>query len=299
MIFAVSDKLGSDRKEKYMNINWYPGHMAKAFRILADDLKGVDIVVQMRDARVAFSSINPKFEKLFKNKINIILLSKCDLADPRETSRWTERLKAEGASCVMPVNAADPASVKQVKKCILAKAAEIRQSIFERRGMKTTVRAVVAGIPNSGKSTFINNFFGTAKAKTGNKPGVTKEKQWIKESPDFEIMDTPGLLWPDLENKRTMLNLTVTNAIKNELYDPLNLASEFIVTYKDILSAGIQERYGVDITDINLGEEVIDAVCEKKSMKMKGGINDTQRCSEQLLTDFRAGKLGRITLEKA
>ena len=273
--------------------------MAKAFRILADDLKGVEIVVQMRDARVGYSSINPKFEKLFKNKINIILLSKCDLADPDETAKWVERLKSEGAAAVMPVNASDPASVKQVKRHILSKAAEIRQNVFERRGMKITVRAVVAGIPNSGKSTFINNFFGTAKAKTGNKPGVTKEKQWIKESPDFEIMDTPGLLWPDLENKRTMLNLTVTNAIKNELYDPFTLASEFLITYKDILAKGLLERYGVDISDYTLGEEIIDAVCEKKSMKMRGGINDTQRCSEQILTDFRAGKLGRITLEKA
>ncbi len=273
--------------------------MAKAFRILAEDLKGVDIVIQMRDARVGYSSINPKFEKLFGNKINIILLSKCDLADASETAKWTERLKAEGAKAVMQVNAADPASVKQVKKRILAIAEEKRREVFERRGMKIAIRAVVAGIPNSGKSTFINNFFGTAKAKTGNKPGVTKEKQWIKDSPDFEIMDTPGLLWPDLENKRTMLNLTVTNAIKNELYDPLNLASEFTITYKDLLKDGIMQRYGVDIEEYTLGEEIIDAICEKRSIKMRGGINDTQRCSEQILTDFRAGKLGRITLEKA
>ncbi len=273
--------------------------MAKAFRILAEDLKGVDIVIQMRDARVGHSSINPKFEKLFANKVNIILFSKCDLADEKETARWMERLKREGARAVMAVNAADPASVKQVKKRILAIADEKRKEVFERRGMRVAVRAVVAGIPNSGKSTFINNFFGTAKAKTGNKPGVTKEKQWIKDSPDFEIMDTPGLLWPDLENKITMLNLTVTNAIKNELYDPLNLASEFIITYKDVLKEGILQRYGVDIEGYSLGEEAIDAICEKKAIKMRGGVNDTQRCSEQVLTDFRAGKLGRITLEKA
>lgn len=282
-----------------ININWYPGHMAKAFRVLADDLKGVDIIIQMRDARVPYSSINPKFEKLFNNKINIILLSKCDLAEQEETQKWIDHLKSEGAAIVMPVNAADITSVKQVKRLILSKVADIRQSIYEKRGMKVTVRAVVVGIPNSGKSTFINNFFGKAKAKTGNKPGVTKEKQWIKETPDFEIMDTPGLLWPNLEERRIMLNLTVTNAVKNELYDPIDLASEFLETYKDILAKGMLERYGVDITEYSLGTEMIDAVCEKKSMKMRGGINDTNRCSEQILNDFRAGKLGRITLEKA
>ncbi len=273
--------------------------MAKAFRILNDDLKGVDIVIQLRDARVPYSSINPKFEKIFKNKINIILLSKCDLADPAETSKWLKQLKDDGAAIALSVDASDPASVKSVKKVILAKAAEIRKDVFDRKGMNVTVRAVVAGIPNSGKSTFINNFFGKAKAKTGNKPGVTTEKQWIKETPDFEIMDTPGLLWPDLENKHIMLDLTVTNAIKNELYDAYTLAAEFLLTYRELLARGVSERYGVDITDAEHGEDMIDLICEKKAIKMRGGINDVDRCAEMILNDFRAGKLGRITLEKA
>ena len=272
--------------------------MAKTFRVLNDDLKGTDIVIQLRDARVPRSSINPKFEKLFGKKINIILLSKADLADPDDTAKWIRQLKAEGAELVMPVNASDPQSVKQVKKLILNKAGEIRRRTFEKRGMNVTVRAIVAGIPNSGKSTFINNFFGKARTKTGNKPGVTKDNQWVKESPDFEIMDTPGLLWPDLENETTMLNLMVTNAIKNELYDTVTLASTFLVKYKDTLSEGVLARYGVDIREYELGEQMIEAVCEKKSMKMKGGINDVDRCSEMMINDFRAGKLGRITLEK-
>ena len=272
--------------------------MAKTFRVLNDDLKGTDIVIQLRDARVPRSSINPKFEKLFGKKINIILLSKADLADPDDTAKWIRQLKAEGAELVMPVNASDPQSVKQVKKLILNKAGEIRRRTFEKRGMNVTVRAIVAGIPNSGKSTFINNFFGKARTKTGNKPGVTKDNQWVKESPDFEIMDTPGLLWPDLENETTMLNLMVTNAIKNELYDTVTLASTFLVKYKDTLSEGVLARYGVDIREYELGEQMIEAVCEKKSMKMKGGVNDVDRCSEMIINDFRAGKLGRITLEK-
>lgn len=272
--------------------------MAKTFRVLNDDLKGTDIVIQLRDARVPRSSINPKFEKLFGKKINIILLSKADLADQNDTSKWIQQLKAQGAELVMPVNASDPQSVKQVKKLILNKAAEIRRRTFEKRGMNVTVRAIVAGIPNSGKSTFINNFFGKARTKTGNKPGVTKDNQWVKESPDFEIMDTPGLLWPDLENETTMLNLMVTNAIKNELYDTVTLASTFLVKYKDIVSEGMLARYGVDIGEYELGEQMIEAVCEKKSMKMKGGINDVDRCAEMIINDFRAGKLGRITLEK-
>lgn len=272
--------------------------MAKTFRVLNDDLKGTDIVIQLRDARVPRSSINPKFEKLFGKKINIILLSKADLADPDDTAKWIRQLKAEGAELVMPVNASDPQSVKQVKKLILSKAGEIRRRTFEKRGMNVTVRAIVAGIPNSGKSTFINNFFGKARTKTGNKPGVTKDNQWVKESPDFEIMDTPGLLWPDLENEITMLNLMVTNAIKNELYDTVTLASTFLVKYKDTLSEGVLARYGVDIREYELGEQMIEAVCEKKSMKMKGGVNDVDRCSEMMINDFRAGKLGRITLEK-
>ena len=272
--------------------------MAKTFRVLNDDLKGTDIVIQLRDARVPRSSINPKFEKLFGKKINIILLSKADLADPDDTAKWIRQLKAEGAELVMPVNASDPQSVKQVKKLILSKAGEIRRRTFEKRGMNVTVRAIVAGIPNSGKSTFINNFFGKARTKTGNKPGVTKDNQWVKESPDFEIMDTPGLLWPDLENETTMLNLMVTNAIKNELYDTVTLASTFLVKYKDVVCEGVLARYGVDIREYELGEQMVEAVCEKKSMKMKGGINDVDRCSEMIINDFRAGKLGRITLEK-
>ncbi len=287
------------RKDAFMKVNWYPGHMAKAFRILADDLKGVDIVIQLRDARVPYSSLNPKFEKLFKDKTNIILLSKSDLASQSETSKWEAKLKAQGASAVMSVNASDPQSVKQVKKYILSVAEKIRRDVKERRGMNVTVRGVVVGIPNSGKSTFINNFFGRAKAKTGNKPGVTKEKQWIKESPDFELMDTPGLLWPDLEHKKTMLNLTVTNAIKNELYDAVTLASEFILQYKYLIADGMKARYGVDVTEYELGEYAIDAICEKKSIKMHGGVNDTERCAEQIINDFRNGKLGRLTLEPA
>lgn len=281
-----------------MNVNWYPGHMAKTFRLLGDDLKGVDMVIQLRDARVPYSSINPKFEKMFGNKTNIVLLSKADLADPEETARWIQKLKNDGAEIAMPVNSSDPQSVKQVKKLILSKAQEKRRKIYEKKGMNVTVRAIVAGIPNSGKSTFINNFFGKARTKTGNKPGVTKDRQWIKESPDFEIMDTPGLLWPDLENEKTMLNLMITNAIKNELYDALTLASDFLVKYKDLLKDGMIERYNVNIDEYALGEDIIDAVCEKKSMKMRGGVNDVDRCAEQIINDFRAGKLGRITLEK-
>lgn len=193
--------------------------------------------------------------------------------DAGANCRLVKISKGKWCCIAMAVDASNPQSVKQVKRAIIAKADEIRKNIYERRGMNVTVRAVVAGIPNSGKSTFINNFFGRAKAKTGNKPGVTKEKQWIKETPEFEIMDTPGLLWPDLENKRTMLNLTVTNAIKNELYDAVTLASEFIITYKEILKQGMIDRYGVDISEYSIGEDIIDAVCEKKSMKMKGGIN--------------------------
>lgn len=281
-----------------MNVNWYPGHMAKTFRLLGDDLKGVDIVIQLRDARVPYSSINPKFEKMFANKTNIVLLSKADLADPNETAKWIQKLKSDGAEIAMPVNSSDVQSVKQVKKVILNKAQEKRRKIYEKKGMNVTVRAIVAGIPNSGKSTFINNFFGKARTKTGNKPGVTKDRQWIKESPDFEIMDTPGLLWPDLENEKTMLNLMITNAIKNELYDALTLASSFLIKYKELLKEGMSERYNVDIDEYELGEDIIDAVCEKKSMKMRGGVNDVDRCAEQIINDFRAGKLGRITLEK-
>lgn len=281
-----------------MNVNWYPGHMAKTFRLLGDDLKGVDIVIQLRDARVPYSSINPKFEKMFGNKVNIVLLSKADIADPEETARWIQKLKNDGAEIAMPVNSSDPQSVKQVKRLILSKAQEKRRKIYEKKGMNVTIRALVAGIPNSGKSTFINNFFGKARTQTGNKPGVTKDRQWIKESPDFEIMDTPGLLWPDLENEKIMLNLMVTNAIKNELYDALTLASNFLEKYKNLLKDGMLARYNVDISEYELGEDMINAVCEKKSMKMRGGLNDVDRCAEQIINDFRAGKLGRITLEK-
>ncbi len=281
-----------------MKINWYPGHMAKTLKALSADLKTANMVIQIRDARVPLSSINPEFERLFAGKKNILLLSKSDLADPEETKKWIQHFK-KGENSIFAMNTTDPASVKQIKKYILKQAEELRREIFEKKGMRVTVRAIVAGIPNSGKSTFINAFFGKSKAKTGNKPGVTKDRQWIKDSPEFELMDTPGLLWPNLEDERVMLNLTITNAIKNELYDAYTLACEFLKCYQNILAPGVQSRYGVDINSISLPEEMLEEICNRKGIKKQGGINDTDRCAELLINDFRLGKLGRITLEPA
>ncbi len=275
-----------------MDINWYPGHMAKAKRLLSDQLKRVDVVIELCDARLPLSSRNPDLRKLTDGKERILLLGKGDLADPDMTAKWIRQFQAEGASCL----ALDTKKQAKAALRLIDHAAKDAVDRAMQRGIRKTVRAMVVGVPNVGKSTLINQLHGGAIAKVGDTPGVTRANQWVKITPYLEIMDTPGLLWPRLDDPLAARRLAYIAAIRDEVMDTTQLA---IWLMEDLISAApaaVQERF--KIKDLSLrGPALLDAVCLGRGFLMKGGIMDTERACKVVLDEYRGGKLGRITLE--
>ena len=276
-----------------MEINWYPGHMARAKRLLSDQLSRVDVVIELCDARLPLSSRNPDLKKLTEKKESILLLGKNDLADPNLTAQWLKIFRDQGITCMaLDVN-------KQAKAALslIEKAARATVERAAERGIKKTVRAMIVGVPNVGKSTLINRLHGGAIAKVGDMPGVTRANQWVKVSPYLEIMDTPGLLWPRLDDPLAARRLAYIAAIKDEVLDTAKLSIQLLTDLIAAAPDAVQERF--KIKDLSLrGPELLDAVCQGRGFLMKGGVYDTDRACKVVLDEFRAGKLGRITLEK-
>lgn len=276
-----------------MEINWYPGHMAKAKRLLSDQLKRVDVVIELCDARLPASSRNPDLIRLTENKERVLLLGKSDLADPDVTAQWLAQFKKEGASCLaLDMNRQAKAALRLIDLSAREAVERARQ-----RGIRKTVRAMVVGVPNVGKSTLINRLHGGAVARVGDMPGVTRANQWVKITPYLEIMDTPGLLWPRLDDPLAARRLAYIAAIRDEVLDTDQLAIHLL---EDLLVAApqaVEERF--KIRDLSLrGADLLAAVCRGRGFLMKGGAADTERACKVVLDEFRAGKLGRITLEK-
>ena len=275
-----------------MEINWYPGHMAKAKRLLADQLKRVDVVIELCDARLPLSSRNPDLIKLTSNKERVLLLGKNDLADPDMTAKWLQVFKGEGASCL----ALDMNRQARQALRLIDQAAQAAIERAQQRGIRKTVRAMVVGVPNVGKSTLINRLHGGAIAKVGDMPGVTRANQWVKITPYLEIMDTPGLLWPRLDDPLAARRLAYIAAIRDEVIDTARLSISLL---EDLIAAApkaVEERF--KIQDLSLrGSDLLDAVCRGRGFLMKGGALDTERACRVVLDEFRGGKLGRITLE--
>ncbi len=276
-----------------MEINWYPGHMAKAKRLLSDQLKRVDVVIELCDARLPRSSRNPDLIRMTENKERVLLLGKSDLADPDTTGQWLRQFREEGANCLsLDMN-------RQAKEALRLIDGAARETVerARQRGIRKTVRAMVVGVPNVGKSTLINRLHGGAIAKVGDMPGVTRANQWVKISPYLEIMDTPGLLWPRLDDPLAARRLAYIAAIRDEVVDTDQLAIHLL---EDLIAAApraVEERF--KIKDLTLrGAELLEAVCRGRGFLMKCGIPDTERACKVALDEFRAGKLGRITLEK-
>jgi len=279
-----------------LNINWYPGHMAKAKRLISESLKLVDIILEIRDARIPLSSANPDFDDLFINKSRIVFLNKSDLANSSITRDWINWFAGQGIKAVS-INSLDPKDTNNAKNIILDTAKEFHDEILKRKGVKKTIRGMVIGIPNVGKSAFINGIAGAKKAKTGNKPGVTKVKQWIKVTPYLELLDTPGLLWPKLDQREVALNLAYTRTIKEEILDTEEVAHYFLEKAKVEFPEAIVGRYGE--LDMNLkGYEILENICVQKGWMQAGGIPDIERGSRHILDDFQQGRLGRVTLER-
>ena len=278
-----------------MNIQWYPGHMTKAKRAMKEDVKLVDLVIELVDARAPLASRNPDIDSLAAGKGRVILLNKADLASEKANAAWITYFESQGFQ-VMKIDARAKATLKQLN-ALIQEACKEKIERDRRRGiLNRPVRAMVVGIPNVGKSTFINSFAGKAAAKTGNKPGVTKGNQWIRLNKQVELLDTPGILWPKFEDQRMGLLLAFLGSINDEILEKDELASELADYLRNITPGLLKERYGIE-EDGKKPYELLDEIAAARACLTKGGVNDLTKAARLLLDEFRGGKLGRITLE--
>lgn len=278
-----------------MNIQWYPGHMTKAKRAMKEDVKLVDLVIELVDARAPLASRNPDIDSLAAGKGRVILLNKADLASEKANAAWIIYFESQGFQ-VMKIDARAKATLKQLN-ALIQEACKEKIERDRRRGiLNRPVRAMVVGIPNVGKSTFINSFAGKAAAKTGNKPGVTKGNQWIRLNKQVELLDTPGILWPKFEDQRVGLLLAFLGSINDEILEKDELASELADYLRNITPGLLKERYGIE-EDGKKPYELLDEIAAARACLTKGGVNDLTKAARLLLDEFRGGKLGRITLE--
>ena len=279
-----------------MRINWYPGHMKKSIDKIKESLKLVDIVAEIVDARIPFSSRNPLIDNVISNKPRLIILNKVDMANPIETKKWVQYFNDQAIK-VVEYNSTKDRSTKKIYK----EAKSILKDLFDRRAEKNidnkTIKMMVVGIPNVGKSTFINNLSNRKGAKVGNRPGVTKSNQWIKTDSDLLLLDTPGVLWPKLDLYDNARNLAFTGSIKDEVLEIEDLTFEFIKKLKDLDPAALEGRYKVDTNQEPL--EIMDQIAIKTGSMLRGQEIDYFKVSNIILDDFRKLRLGRITLESA
>jgi ribosome biogenesis GTPase A len=277
-----------------MEFEWYPGHMEKARRNIVEDLKLVDLIIEIIDARIPFSSSNPTLNELTKNKKKLVVMTKIDLADPKVTDKWIEYYKKSDIA-YLPINALK----SDARKLIVNASKEACKEKIERdkrKGLRNRkIKAMIIGIPNVGKSTLINTLAGKASAKTGNKPGVTRGKQWIHASNEIDFLDTPGVLWPKFERHEIGENLAITGAIRNELIPFEELGAILIDKLKTNYAGVISERYSVS-EDLS-APEIYEAIATNRGYLKSQGVPDTAKAAEVFMQDLRTGKFGRISLE--
>jgi len=277
-----------------MNYQWYPGHMTKAKRMMQEDIKLIDLVIELVDARVPLSSRNPDIDELGKNKARLILLNKSDLASAHYNEEWANYFKEKGFF-VVKVNARSGAGIKAVNE-VIRKACSEKIERDKRRGIRNRpVRAMVVGIPNVGKSTFINTFAGKACTKTGNRPGVTKGKQWIRLNKSVELLDTPGILWPKFEDQSVGIKLAMIGSIRDEILNNEELALHLITLLKEHYPGILNERY--TLQEEGTPVQLLENIAENRLCLLKGNKLDYNKAASLLIDDFRSGKLGKITLE--
>lgn len=279
-----------------MNVQWYPGHMTKAKRQMQEDLKLIDLIIELVDARVPLSSRNPDIDQLGQNKSRLILLNKADLADERQNEAWKEYFQKRGFH-VVKVDSRNGSGMKTIQN-VIQEACRGKIERDRRRGIKNRpIRAMVAGIPNVGKSTFINTFAGKACAKTGNRPGVTKGKQWIRLNKNVELLDTPGILWPKFEDQQVGIRLACVGSIKDDILNMEELALWLIEHLRTNYSGLLEKCYG--ISEEGTAVEILGKIARARGCLKKGQELDYVKASGLLFDDFRGGKIGRVTLEWA
>ena len=281
--------------EERQTINWYPGHMAKAKRMLEDNLKLIDVVIELVDARAPEASRNPDFDALFRNKTRVLLMNKSDLSDPATNKRWIAYYKQMGVEAAEIVSTGANAKAQTVRLIERASAEQVRR--LEQKGVKKTVRVLVCGIPNVGKSTLINRVAGEKRAQTGDKPGVTKGKQWVKITPHLELLDSPGLLWPKLEDSTLAEHLAFLGSINDEILDLEVLAEHLLHTLRGLAPDALTARYKKLTADTPDGK-LLEAVAISRGFIVKGGEIDAERAARIMLDEFRAGKIAKVSLEQ-
>ena len=278
-----------------MHFQWYPGHMTKARRMMQENIKLIDLIIELVDARVPLSSRNPDIDELGKNKARLILLNKADLAEDRRNDEWMEYFKKQGYS-VVKVNSKKGGGIKSIQSVIQEACKEKMERDRKRGIINRPLRAMIVGIPNVGKSTFINSYARKACTKVGNKPGVTKGKQWIRLGKDIELLDTPGILWPKFDDKEVGLRLAFIGSINDEILSITDLAYELIKFLQLNYCQSLADRYNINDDDDSV--HILEQIAEKRACIKKGGELDIDKAAALLLDDYRSGKLGRISLER-
>ena len=274
------------------HINWYPGHMKKTRELIAENLKMVDIVIEVIDARIPVSSRNPIIDELVKSKRRLIILNKSDLSDPKANEAWAETFKKQG-NLVLTMNCMTGIGVGQLYKLL----SRLQDEKNEGQLRKKSLRMMIVGVPNVGKTSLINRMTGKKSAKTGDRPGVTKGKQWLGLENGMQLLDTPGILWPKFEDPQVGLNLAFCGSIKDEILDTASLALELIKVLQRDYPQLLRERYKLD----ELDEDALvnmEAIAAKRGFILSGKRVDYERCARTVLDEFRGGKIGNITLEK-
>ena len=279
-----------------MNIQWYPGHMTKTRRQIQADLKQVDLVAEIIDARIPISSRHPDIDELVGEKPRLIVLNRADQADPAMNKAWSDWFRKKGWS-VLETNARDGKGVGQFSAAIKTALKEKLEQWKAKGLVGRPVRAMVVGVPNVGKSTFINQVAKKKSAKAGNKPGVTRGKQWVSVDAGLELLDTPGILWPKFEDETTGIHLAFTGAVKDEIMDLETLACHLIEILAKRYPQALLERFKVEVDPEQPGWELLEQCGRKRGFLISGGEVDTERMARILLDEYRSGKLGRITFE--
>ena len=276
-------------------INWFPGHMSKTLRDMQNNSKLCDCFVYVLDARCPMSCINPEFVKVCRDKPIIFVLNKADLVEQSDIKRFKEHFNSLGHECVS-LNATVSGNSKIIVNAIRKVFAERLQKNKEKQ-VTFVLRAMVLGIPNSGKSTIVNNLCNKGRAITGNKAGVTRSKQWIKVGNDIEFMDTPGVLLPNFEDENNAYNLAFVGSVRDDVLNLIDVCERLIAKLRVMKSAPLQTKYGVTFNENTLDNDILKQIGKKRGCLIKGGEIDMERATKILLTDFRAGKLGKIILE--
>ncbi len=292
--------------ENKMNINWYPGHMLKTKKQIIEDIKLIDVVIEILDARIPVSSKNPDIQKIIANKKRIVILNKSDLAEEKETNRWVEYYRKNGIKAIIADSNLGK-GIKETLKQIENIMEEDMQKAASKGRIKKNIRIMILGIPNVGKSSFINRLCNKKTTIVGNRPGVTKQKQWVRIANNIELLDTPGVLWPKFEDEKVALNLSYSGSIKDEVLQTVEIAFNLLTYLYNNYKSNLIERYkltGNDIDTIKSDDEneemynLMNLIGKKRGAIVSGGNVDEEKTANIILNDFRNGKLGKITLEK-